>query len=117
MENTVDLDKLTKLMNLTMSDNDHEALLALKKANSMLKTHRLHWNDLFKEKEQPKSSPKAETPKTKKITIEEIFEDVLGVVSGSTLSFVESLQTYYEDHRTLSQKQLETLLKIYHQHF
>jgi hypothetical protein len=44
--------KFHKLMNLTQSDNDNEALAALRKANSMLKHSKLTWKDILDEAEK-----------------------------------------------------------------
>jgi hypothetical protein len=39
--------KLCKVMMLTTSDNDSEALAALRKANALLKQRGLNWEDIF----------------------------------------------------------------------
>jgi hypothetical protein len=41
-----DMDTLVKLMQLTASENDHEALCALRKANAILARHRVNWAGL-----------------------------------------------------------------------
>ncbi len=43
----MDKDRLIKLLNLTSSDNDNEAISALRKANAMLKEGNLTWGDLI----------------------------------------------------------------------
>ena len=37
-------DKLVKLLQLTQSSNDHEALRSIRKANSLLKKNGMDWN-------------------------------------------------------------------------
>lgn len=44
--------KFFKLMNLTQSDNDNEALVALRKANAMLRHSKLTWKDILDEAEK-----------------------------------------------------------------
>lgn len=39
--------QLRKLMQLTLSDNDTEALAALRKANALLREHSYDWNSAF----------------------------------------------------------------------
>lgn len=51
-----DFERLTKLLNLTQSDNDNEALAAVRQANKLLKNKNLSWPLLFKdqaEKQKP----------------------------------------------------------------
>lgn len=40
---TINVDRLTKLLNLTQSDNDHEALSALRMANRYLNDQKTSW--------------------------------------------------------------------------
>jgi hypothetical protein len=39
--------KLVRMMQLAQSENDHEALVALRGANKILHDHRLDWDALF----------------------------------------------------------------------
>lgn len=48
--NQQDTDKLVKFLNLTQSDNDHEALAAIRKANEILKKNGITWDDFNKPK-------------------------------------------------------------------
>lgn len=43
-----DVQRLVKFLNLTTSENDHEALIAMRKANALLKQHNKSWNDMYK---------------------------------------------------------------------
>lgn len=45
--NEIDIQFLIKLLNLTTSDNDHEALSAMRKANALLKDHGKTWNNMY----------------------------------------------------------------------
>lgn len=44
---TIDLKRFTKLMMLTTSDSDGEALVALRKANEMLKQNEKSWHEFI----------------------------------------------------------------------
>jgi hypothetical protein len=44
----MDLSRLEKLLNLTQSENDHEALAAVRAANTILKTHNKRWVDVLR---------------------------------------------------------------------
>lgn len=44
---SVDIEKLTKLLNLTQSDSDGEALAAMRKANSVLKASNKLWDSVI----------------------------------------------------------------------
>jgi hypothetical protein len=44
---SIDKSKLIKLLNLTTSSNDHEALQAIRFANKILENNKLTWDDLI----------------------------------------------------------------------
>ncbi len=59
----MDFDRLLKLLNLTRSDNDHEALLAIRQANKLMDDHNLSWDNCMMEvtprrTETPRPSPR-----------------------------------------------------------
>lgn len=54
---TLDLDRLTKLLQLTKSPNDHEALSALRKANAALERVGTDWRGLFTRLLEPHTRP------------------------------------------------------------
>jgi len=45
-----DAQLLVKLLNLTDSDNDFEALIAIRKVNLLLKRHGKTWSDMYQPK-------------------------------------------------------------------
>lgn len=53
-EHERNLARIKKLMGLTFSDNDHEALLALRKVNEMLKASNITWEYIFDQVWKPK---------------------------------------------------------------
>ena len=63
----LDKERLAKLLNMTGSDHDAEALAAARKANEFLRQHRKSWRDVLglnappPEKQQPPDAPRAAT--------------------------------------------------------
>ena len=49
------LKRIIKLLNLTQSDNDAEALSAIRKVNEMLITRNITWSELINYKEPKKT--------------------------------------------------------------
>jgi hypothetical protein len=112
----IDLDKLAKLLNLTMSDNDHEALLAVRKANLILIKLNIHWDQVFRLTIEPEPKMKQCSKEEKEIILK-IFDNLIPILSGSSLEFVSSLLVYFNEYGNLTKKQGETLVKIYKRHF
>lgn len=73
-------DRLIKLLNLTTSDNDHEALLALRNAQAMMKSAGVSWEDLLARSgtgrtkagmgSTPAQSPRTTTQSSKRVVVE-----------------------------------------------
>lgn len=51
----VSRETLAKVMMMTTSENDHEALAALRRANAMLASSRVNWTDLLVGRSEPRS--------------------------------------------------------------
>ena len=43
---TIDRERLVRLLRMTESDRDAEALIAIRKSNELLKAHRMSWSDV-----------------------------------------------------------------------
>ncbi len=113
-------DKILSVLNLTTSDNDHEALAAIRTANSILKKHKSSWNEFFKmpkvhyQQQPPKQEPKRES-KNKKSS------DALDMISfirenawaTFNFDFVDSLEESFNKYGSLTDKQYKALKKIY----
>jgi len=56
----MDNDRLVKLLNLSSSNNEGEAISAIKKANSLLKESNSSWEDILKEKPETNKFDKIE---------------------------------------------------------
>jgi hypothetical protein len=48
-----EIERLKKLLALTQSENDHEALAAMRRANAILAKHNIDWNSLFAALQRP----------------------------------------------------------------
>ena len=66
----LDKERLAKLLSMTGSDHDAEALAAARKANEFLRQHRKSWRDVLDldapppEKQQPSNAPRTATPRS-----------------------------------------------------
>jgi hypothetical protein len=125
-------EKFVKLMMLTTSSNDHEALSALRKANQILACKAVSWEQLIKglknvtfqveapPREEPRQQPRYEQPKREAVgkhfksdDIDQMFEAVLGRVSGGPREFIESIFGFYRETGFLTDKQFSSLEKFY----
>ena len=113
-----DFSKLKKLMMLTNSDSDHEALGALRKANALLAANNVDWDRVFGRTVQVvnefEAEPEDADPGVARLReaarIEAAFE-TLSEVRGGFSDFVTSLQDQWEKRRFLSERQKEVLFK------
>jgi hypothetical protein len=114
-------------MQMTTSDSDPEALIAIRKANAMLKAERKNWEDLItglvpmtKEAEAPRSQrrnyedplhPNTEYPSSE--IINTAFEEAFNRVNrgSSFYATIESIHAWWEEKGFLTAKQLNTVLK------
>lgn len=112
-----DLAVVIKLLNLTTSNMDHEALSAVRKANIILKRNNINWDavldvDLFdhvpkQTRREPQESPKEARAKE----IDKAFKEVLTYVTGGFRDFILDLQKQWKTRGTLSPKQYDALMK------
>lgn len=114
-----------KLMQMTTSDSDAEALVAIRKANAMLKAERKNWEDLItglvpmtKEAEAPRPQRRNyedplqhEYPSSESINT--AFEEAFNRVNpgSSFYATIESIHTWWEEKGFLTAKQLSVILK------
>ncbi len=107
----------TKLMMLTTSTNDHEALSALRKANEMLSQSGNNWEEFIEGKVDVELNSGQSVPPVHgglvhddPAVINPMFDSVLGSLrSGSFKTFVTSLHEQWEDRQFLSAKQFAAL--------
>ena len=58
----LDKDRLAKLLSMTGSDHEAEALAAMRKANELLRLHKKSWADVLSDP-PPVTAPRAEVPR------------------------------------------------------
>jgi len=110
----MDITKLIKLMNLTTSTFDGEALNAIRKANLLLAESNISWAEFIKEKNITINVNEIIVKKPKDPKIEEMLRICKkSVRSGTGQMFVRSLADWYKKHGALSEKQLIALKKWY----
>lgn len=128
----LDRERLTKLMGLTTSTNDHEALSALRKANEIIKGEKLTWNDLLAEapmrqvtvtvNRYPTHQPYQSdgdwvSPHLKdKVMIDLMFRGVFAQPRSSNeefWQFMDSIHHWFEEHKSLTQRQFNALRTCY----
>lgn len=117
---------LKRLMQQTTSDNDHEALSALRKANDLLKADGVDWDRVFARTVQVINEFEAAPDdgewlidssklwrQQSATRIDAAFE-VLGrkELRGEAEDFIASLQEQWLTRRSLSEKQQEALFKF-----
>jgi type II secretory pathway pseudopilin PulG len=116
----IDKEKLVKLLMMTTSDNDSEALVALRMANRLLQSAKLSWIDLFTTDDPATSNtPTPPEPKTAQELMNEYIEEMFAFVrrqvapTSSFHDFIDSLADYYEEHGALTEKQFAALERAY----
>ena len=108
----MDLTRLIKLMNLTTSTFDGEALNAIRKANLLLAESNISWAEFIKEKNITINKIVIKKPRDPEI--EQMLKICKkGVRSSSGQMFIRSLANWYKNHGSLSEKQMEALKAWY----
>jgi len=108
----MDVTKLIKLMNLTTSTFDGEALNAIRKANLLLAESNISWAEFIKEKNITINKIVIKKPRDPEI--EQMLKICKkGVRSSSGQMFIRSLANWYKNHGSLSEKQMEALKAWY----
>jgi hypothetical protein len=102
--------KLTKLLNLTRSENDPEALSAIRMANSLISKNGLTWNAIILNDTPP-------TPRSIESEYPDI-QDMIDAIRGSVsedfdFTFLDSVERQYKRRGKLSDNQISALQNIY----
>lgn len=114
-------EKFIKLMKMTTSPSEGEALNAIRMANSLLAEANLDWDDFLRGKAkiiEGKTSGQ-NTYSGKKYTNASEIESMLNAVLSSIKSgtsfygFIESLRDWWEGNQFLTEKQYNALRKSY----
>ncbi len=137
----MELEKFTKIMRLCESDQDGEALAALRKANAMLKSAGLNWAEFLARppgntqrenpiRDRPRNthyyhSPAPESDALKRARernardhqkrdeVAHMLRACLAGVKGSGLSFIRSLDEAFRSYGKLTDNQERALRKFY----
>jgi len=119
--------KVLRCLMLTTSQNDHEALLAIRKANQILAVLNLSWEQYLgvairedREPDPPPRDPEPETVPKKRMNqyersmmmIKEVKDHLLETGS-SAIEFIESLEAGLYKYGSLTERQMVALKKFY----
>jgi len=120
-------EKIIKLLKLTASPEDHEALSAIRIANDLLKKNDMTWDLIifgnvdrrpnFKNNYEPPKQ-KREAPKERVVPDENSVEDMVFFIrenawKGFDMSFVDSVMKSFEKFGHLTYKQEKALRKVF----
>ena len=117
-------DKILKLLELTKSANDAEALNAIRKANDIREKAGLQWEDMFARSistYKPSELPpifgrRPQQPRF--LTVETMFREILRRdLSDPLRSKIEQLRYIYEWTESLDGEEVSTLINTYNRNF
>ncbi len=127
----LDRHKFIKLMMMTQSSNDGEALTALRKANGMLAGENMNWSEFIsgiktKPAPVPKGRGTTDTAPEKYSRydgkyqqfndpkIANMLASLMRDAKGGFRDFVESVESYWREHGYLTERQYEAITNAYH---
>lgn len=113
-ESVIKFEIFIKLMQLTTSSFDAEALSALRKANALLMSANNNWEDLLRGKVRMVSGPNenqiAGEQHTGADEIDHMFDGLMrSRLSPSFCEFVEAVHTWWEEKGFLTERQFEAI--------
>ncbi len=121
MSKTIPLGELAllkKVMGLTASDADGEALAAIRRANAIMKKHSVSWADFFERTVGVAGAtisnltdelrPSSETDLT--TMIQNAFDELRGVDLGPFREFMDSIEKQFDKDKYLSPDQRKPLV-------
>ncbi len=113
-------DKILKLLELTKSTNDAEALNAIRKANDIREKANMQWEDMFAKSittYKPSDLPPifGRRPRQPQfLTVESMFREILRRdLSDMLRSKIEQLKYVYEWTQSLDGEEVSTLINTY----
>jgi hypothetical protein len=111
-----DFEKFIKLMMMTTSDQDHEALVALRKANAIIAGMNNNWEEVLRGKVKVTGTAQQQhnanyVHHTNATEIDAMFETLLRTVprQSSFRDFVEDVHGYWENRGYLTDAQYKAL--------
>jgi hypothetical protein len=116
------LTKLIKLMMLTTSEHDNEALTALRMANAMLAAANVNWEEFLTAVETTKQQAASSFSNVEPVRyddpddIDPMFDAALrNVKTGGYREFIESVHEWWETNGFLTEKQYRAIRKAANQ--
>jgi exonuclease V gamma subunit len=126
-ENQKEIQKITKLLELSASNIDAEALLAVRKANEIRKKINASWQDLFTPRiqhtnhqsntsyrgaSQKRDSHYVDVPDDELVAI---FDELIQEreFSEKWEEIIESIHKYWCEHGGITEKQYALIMKLY----
>jgi hypothetical protein len=115
----MDFDKLTKLMMMTTSSHEGEALNALRMANKILLKEKKNWADILQKTSPAKRYYPTYQPPTKNKRIAEMFELLKKEkrMTQSTRQFIDDIELKFRLYGELTPKQKAAIEKIFFRYF
>ena len=105
----MDTERLTKLLMLTTSSNDAEALAAMRKANALLAQAGLNWEKFIGLRKAIAERTTNKTTVDASDEIEQMFDLLMSSVKGEFSSWIESAYDYYQRNGHLTARQYDVL--------
>ena len=114
MSNIENMDKLIKLLNLSTSNNDNEALSAIRTANAILKKNNILWDKILNSQVEIRYI-EVPTHENQDMDLETKIEYLMDNLDrlGSAADFIESLANQFYQRCSLSEKQANSIEKFY----
>jgi hypothetical protein len=114
----MDLEKLIKILNLTTSDSDGEALAAIRTANSLLKKSGKTWEDMFKAVPKPEKPYRWNTAPMKfsPSFFTQIMEckDFTSSLNQDAIDWLNKVIRFYNKHKFLPEDAWMNVRDLWH---
>lgn len=111
---------LEKMLGMTTSSVDAEALVAIRKVNRMLKEHDITWKDLLSRQisavDSFEPAPATSVEEATNKRVQAALDELRGVNLGKVQEFFDSLDEQWSRQRYLSPDQRRGLFKVYEVH-
>jgi hypothetical protein len=113
-------EKLISILNLTTSENDNEALLAIRTANKLIQKNGVSW-ELLLDEEGPRTAPRQQSNsyyRNQNVEPEPTVEGLISYIKGNAWTgfdstFVDSIAKNYETFGKISYRQMQGLKNVY----
>lgn len=114
----IDITQLIKILNLTQSDSDGEALNALRLANAKIKAAGMTWEELFKaqpsKEKQYKFNKAPEDFSAGFFRKAVVHPDFVKAMTRDQLKWCNELIDFYNDHKYLPHKAWTNFRELWH---